>query len=218
MYVRGDTTIMSRPLYATREATTHVTWNRPIAEFDVHRNGYLVMRNGGGGRGRGEGRGANSIDVFLAHLDSATAPRPLLDAAYQEVSPRISPDGRLIAYMSNRTGRFEVFVRPLFGNGPEIPVSADQGSDPVWSSDGREIFYRGSNNMMSAHVTTTPRLAVTRRDTLFRDGYTTQLGDYGIFPDGREFVMLRSEVVQAGRLIAPLIVVTNWHAGRADRR
>ena len=212
-YVSDDTTIVSRPLYATGEATTHVAWNRPIAEFDMHRNGYLLLRTAAGRGGRQGGRGG-AADVYIVPIDSATEPRRLLTADYQEAAPRISPNGRFIAYQTNRTGRFEIYARPFTGDGAEVSVSGDQGTDPVWSPDGREIFYRGADHVMSAHVTATPRLAVTRRDMLFRDTYALQLGDYDIFPDGREFLMLRS-TSQDRRELTPVIVVMNWHAARS---
>ena len=121
------------------------------------------------------------------------APRPFLAEAYTESTPRISPDGRSIAYVTNRTGRFEVYVHPI-SDGPEVQVSVEGGVQPVWGPDGRELFYIERGVFMSARLAGGQRLAVLRRDSLyFRADFLTgrQFGDYDVFPDGREFLMLK---------------------------
>lgn len=126
----------------------------------------------------------------------------------------ISPDGRLLAYLTNRTGRNEVYVRPFPSGGVEVQVSRDGASEPLWAPTGRELFYRGARHLLAAQIVTTPRLAVAHTDTLFLDTYsrTGAASNYSVFPDGKRFVMLRS--ASAARNDRPLIVRLNWNAGR----
>jgi Tol biopolymer transport system component len=79
-------------------------------------------------------------DIWVTPTDAPGAPRPFLNAAYNELTPAISPDGRWIAYVTDRSGRIEVYLRALEGEGAEIPVSVSGGTDPSWSSDGTEPF------------------------------------------------------------------------------
>jgi dipeptidyl aminopeptidase/acylaminoacyl peptidase len=206
---------MSRPLYAAAQPSVLFRLSRAIGDFDPGRaHGYAALRTfvpGGTG------------DVWLVHTDSADKPHAFLNEPYSEHDPRISPDGRLIAYVTNRTGRDEVYVRPIPGGGSEAQVSVNGGTEPAWSPDGRELFYRAPEYMMSATLTDTPSLVVTRRDLLFRDGGTYMRApaatNYDVFPGGQEFVMLRP--TSTGATSSPLIVKMNWHVrpgSRADSR
>jgi hypothetical protein len=91
--------------------------------------------------------------------------------------------------------------------GGRIQVSADGGTEPKWSPDGRELFYRGSTHMIAAAITERHGLAVQRRDTLFADVYvrSTSRPMHDVFPNGREFLMLQEES-RGPRLY----VVVNW--------
>jgi dipeptidyl aminopeptidase/acylaminoacyl peptidase len=83
--------------------------------------------------------GTTGSDVWI--LDTASGRRrPFAAGRSNQGVPRISPDGRRIAYQSDESGQFEVYVRPLEGDG-RVQVSADGGSSPAWSPDGRELFY-----------------------------------------------------------------------------
>lgn len=67
---------------------------------------------------------SGSSDIWLVHRDSLDSPRPFLTEAYTEISPRISPDGRMLAYVTNRTGSNEVYIRPIVGGGGELKPTA----------------------------------------------------------------------------------------------
>ena len=159
-------------------------------------------------------------DVWLVHSDSMDKPRSFLAQPYREVSPRVSPDGRWLAYVSDRTGRNEVYIQPIPRGGDEIPVSLDGGSDPVWARSGKELFYKTTRHLVSATLATGSRLQVVRRDTLFviagrfRNGGTPT---YDVFPGDREFLMLSQGDVGT---VFPLMVMTNWHtrSGSVQRR
>jgi hypothetical protein len=91
----------------------------------------------------------------------------------------------------------EVYVRPLGGAGERVQVSLDGASEPVWSRDGREIFYRrlGANpELVAAAVDTRPGFRVVGRTSLFPDRVyeiATPHANYDVSPDGRSFVMIR---------------------------
>lgn len=114
-----------------------------------------------------------------------------------EMSPRTSPDGRWVAYMSNNTGRFQVYVRS-FPDGEIVQrVSTESGDamHPRWSPDGRELFFRSEGAVFAAAVETgdaSIRIGAPRE--LFHGPYTHHglyLDDYDVLPDGSGFLMLR---------------------------
>jgi serine/threonine-protein kinase len=106
---------------------------------------------------------------------------------------RLSHDGRWLAYISEETGRPEVYVQPFPGPGGRYQVSSGGGIEPIWSPIQSEIFYRGGAWLISATLRTTPELSVVRRDTLFAMNALSgevQPG-YDVFPDGKRFVFPR---------------------------
>ena len=76
-------------------------------------------------------------------------PTAFLTTPFNELEPMFSPDGRWIAYQSNESGRFEVFVRPFPGPGGKWQISADGGVFPAWSRTRHEIVYAGPDNRLT---------------------------------------------------------------------
>jgi len=139
--------------------------------------------------------GPYNRDLWLVSLDSARRLVPLLRTPADEVSPTVSPDGRWLAYASNESGRYEVYVRSFPTMSARIAVSIDGGTVPVWSPRGDELFYRSGPLQMSAALRTGATFDVLRRAVLFSNGdYVsdpTHQG-YDVAPDGRHFLMVRS--------------------------
>jgi len=136
----------------------------------------------------------------LALLDSAgRGPlRAVLASPFQEQYPSLSPDGRWLAFTSDQSGEHQVYVRPLAGDGDQVQVSLTGGIEPLWSPDGRTLYYRGRENgvdeMTAASVRTTPEFAVTARRRLFSMAdyvSTTPHTNFAISPDGRTFALVR---------------------------
>ena len=132
-------------------------------------------------------------DIWIAPLDTPKAARPLVATEAYEDQPRLSRDGKLLAYVSNETGRREVYVRSVFGRASRVQVSAGGGQQPVWSPDERQLYYRGPEHMMRATIARSSELNVTKRDTLFRDVFARHnMTNYDVFPGGKELLMIRT--------------------------
>jgi serine/threonine-protein kinase len=140
-------------------------------------------------------------DVFRATIGSDPPFEPLLDAAAREEHATVSNDGRWLAYVSNETGVYEVYVRSYPNMGPRTIVSVGGGAAPVWSADGTELLYWGRNAVIAASVRVDgDRLAVVERTELFRTGSFRQEVEanrnYDVHPSGQEFVMVGGEVAR----------------------
>lgn len=98
-------------------------------------------------------------DVWV--LDLATRTRqPFVRTLFDESDARFSPDGRWVAYMSNESGRWDVFVRPAAGGGPRVQVSTTGGAWPGWSLDGRTLYFSAAGQTAAAAMTDTATLTV----------------------------------------------------------
>ncbi|HEV8435254.1 MAG TPA: protein kinase, partial [Thermoanaerobaculia bacterium] len=106
-------------------------------------------------------------DIWFKPLAPAGPPRPILQTPFNERAPRISRDGHWMAYMSDESGRDEVYVQSYPRPGAKFQVSIDGGGEPVWSPSGHELFYRHGDAMMSVKVTFTPTFSATTPELLF---------------------------------------------------
>ena len=149
----------------------------------------------------------NGRDIILLPLDGARTAVPLLTTAADELMPRVSSDGKWLAYVSDESGQYEVYVRPLAAAAGRIPVSNGGGIEPLWSPDGKTIYYRNGTKMVAASVATTPSLAVTGRRVLFDAPFDADPfhPNYDVAHDGKGFVMLKSADDDR-----QLVVVQNW--------
>ena len=138
--------------------------------------------------------------------------RPFLQEPYAETSAVFSPDGRWLAYASDESGRFEVYVQPFPGPGSKLQVTTAGGGQPRWRGDGRELFYREPSGRFMA-VPVTVRGASLEAGTpqpLFELRANATPGThYDVTADGQRFVV--SVPVQAEGA-SPLTLVLNWPA------
>jgi serine/threonine-protein kinase len=140
----------------------------------------------------------------------------LLTAPHDEFNAEVSPDGRWLAYQSNESGRDEIYVRPF----PNVSapgrwqVSPDGGTGPVWSRDGRELFYlvQATGQLVSVPVQAMGASFVAGTpQPLFEGSYFRGPGgrSFDVSPDGKRFLMIRPESNKA--LPSPqIVVVLNW--------
>jgi Tol biopolymer transport system component len=164
-----------------------------------------VLRMGDASRGSGE--------VPSGASGQARKAQPFLRTRFDEASLRFSPDGRWLAYISNETGRYEIYVQPYPGpGGGKWQISAEGGTEPVWNPNGRELFYRSGGKMMAVDIATQPSFAVGKTRMLFEGEYVptpATLSNYDVSPDGQRFLMLKpSEQEQTAP--TQINVVLNW--------
>jgi serine/threonine-protein kinase len=160
-------------------------------------------------------RGVERKDLWVQPVDGS-APRAYVATPAWEGAARASPDGRWVAYMSNETGRNEVYVQSFPAPGRKTIVSTRGGVHPVWSHDGREIYYWQAGQLIVARVGAGRRgeaLAVRDRTSLFRAPYFEGVSaNYDVSPDGARFVI----VVQAERTNR-LVVALGALAAKSQR-
>ncbi len=157
-------------------------------------------------------------DVFEVSLEPGTEPVELLATAFREGYFSLSPDERWLAYESDRSGRPEIWVQP-YPAGPPLRVSSAGGEEPVWSRDGKELFFQSGSALMTARVVATePEIRFEPARELFRDKFIPKHlftpRTYDVHPDGR-FLMIQSA---AGPDEHPgFVVVRDWFT-EVDRR
>ena len=136
------------------------------------------------------------VDIMGIRPGIDTTPVPLVATKYLDEAPAISPDGRWMAYASDESGQYEIYV-VSFPNtaAAKWPVSTRGGTEPLWSHSGRELFYRdGARNMVAVAVRTTPTFSLGRATVLFpAGGFGTRRfpAQYAVAPDDRRFLMIR---------------------------
>jgi len=139
--------------------------------------------------------GSDQADVMYRALTGDTTSRPIAATPAAEAQARVSPDGKWVAYVTSASGASEVVVRPFPGPGGQVQVSSGGGAEPVWSRDGRRLFYRDGRHLIAATVTTSPHFAVTGRTELFPDEYVfaqAPHANYDVSLDGTRFLMVKS--------------------------
>jgi Tol biopolymer transport system component len=155
-------------------------------------------------------------NLRVLSLEGERSPKALLVTEFSELNGEVSPDGRWLAYQSNESGQFEIYVRP-FPNVHEgrWPISTGGGTRPLWAPGGRELFYLSpGGRLMVVPVQTASSFAAGSAEILFDEPYFVGgvgiLGrTYDISPDGRRFLMIK-ESEEATSASLSMTVVLNW--------
>jgi serine/threonine-protein kinase len=152
---------------------------------------------------------ATQYDLLVATIGGGE-PRRLVSSAARDIGGRVSPDGRWLAYYSNESGRNEVYLRPF----PKTDdqrwiVSTTGGQSPVWSPDGRELFYMSGSAMLTVPVSSSGAgILVGTPQVLFEGPFdTTQDINVDISPDGAHFAMVEAD---PNANPVRLNVILNW--------
>jgi serine/threonine-protein kinase len=149
-------------------------------------------------------------------IASVTPPDPavriLLDGDFAQLDPQVSPDGRWLAYQSDETGRFEVYVRPY----PDVDagrwlVSTAGGTSPRWAPDGRELLYYDGEALARVTVRTSPTFSPGKPERLLAiKPFGGRLGpDFEVASNGQRFLFLLPGATEPTRS-AGLVLVQNW--------
>jgi serine/threonine-protein kinase len=155
---------------------------------------------------RATGTGA---DLMTLSPDGTVA--PFLVSPASKVAGQYAPDGRTIAYVSDETGRDEVYLRSVARPDLVVAVSTDGGRAPRWSPDGKELFYRRGDSFLAVPVSTAGALSVGDARKLFdlraASGRSTNHAAYDVSPDGRRLLVLR---LDPRAIPTEIHVVLNW--------
>ncbi|MGO9255908.1 MAG: protein kinase domain-containing protein [Bryobacteraceae bacterium] len=176
----------------------------PIAPSSVSSDGKLVL----GYYPLEKGLWAAPLEGFANGGSSKGAgPRSILESEFAKWTPDLSPDGHWVAYSADDTGRQEIYVTAYSDAGPKVTISADGGTLPRWSRNGRELFYRSGNKMMAVEVQTVPTFRAGRPKVLFEAAYR----GYDVSADGHRFLMVKPPAAQQSPPASDqVMIVFNW--------
>ncbi len=148
-------------------------------------------------------------DIWLLPLEGEKTPQALVHTHFDERIAALSPNGRWLAYQSDESGRFEVYVQAFPGLGGKSQISTDGGTGPVWARSGRELFYRNGDQMMAVPITTQSGFSAGEPRLLFEGRFERfeRHPGYDVSPDGQRFLMVRTPPESEPRQIN---VVLNW--------
>ena len=168
--------------------------------------------------------GSISYDIGTLSLEGDATYRPLLKERYIEAEPKISPEGDFLAYTTTRSGQPEIYVCPYpdVESGDRLMASTGGGYSPLWSPDGRQLYYRSGNAVMAVSVITEPDLKLDPPRVLFRGDYFPQsynfmpvvMNSWDIDPNGNRFLMIKpgqtADGESASETPRKINVILNW--------
>ncbi|MCP5115250.1 MAG: hypothetical protein GY953_30835 [bacterium] len=157
---------------------------------------------------------------YLERFEESGAwePHPFLQTSFNELAAKLSPDSRYVAYVSEESGRREVYVRSFAGGDRKFTVSSDGGVQPRWSRNGQKLFYVEGSTLVAVSVSGSPPFALGPATRLFEHSKLRAESvqpNYDLSADG-ERVLLAEPVGEAAE--PSVRVVQNWFAEFRDRR
>ena len=194
--IPADGSGAARPLVRLDRQIQEVTWS-PDGR-------WVLVRTDNATAGAG--------DIIAVRTSGDTTPVPAAASEFTEIAPAVSPNSRWLAYTSNESGVNEIYVRPFPGPGGRWQVSNGGGDQPVWSRDGRELFFLSTEGvLMAAQVRDTPAFSVAEVRRLFDASGFVNGGFhqwYDVMPDSRSFVFFSARSDPGAQPI--LVEVDNW--------
>jgi Tol biopolymer transport system component len=170
-----------------------------------------------------ETNGADIRYIELGTDGDVGEPITFLGSPAGEVFPKFSPDGRFVAYTSNESGRYEIYVRPFPDGTGRWQASVNGGEAPRWRSDGKELYYVEGGKLMAVSATSESTFTLGQPQPLFEASalvasVSITPGGYDVSADGQRFLTV-SPVEGAENETAPptIRVVQNWHEEFRDR-
>jgi len=154
------------------------------------------------------------IDIWRIQIEGDTTPKPILNTIFNETHPSLSYDGHWLAYVSDESGQEEVFVCSFPDLRNKTQISTDGGMEPLWSPDGKELYYRdlSGNKLMAVSIITEPYLDPGKPRLLFQGIFIGSTGPWGrnydITPDGKRFLMIEQGAMKSDA--TQINVIYNW--------
>jgi serine/threonine protein kinase len=182
----GDSDLYEHPI-GNNEEHSLLTGKDRLAALDVSRDGKYLLYE--------DLDPSSAADLWVLPLSGDRKPFPYLKTNYMESSARFSPDGHWVAYVSNESGNYEIYVQSFPRLGQATRISSEGGIDPRWRHDGRELYFVSSDGMlMAADVTTNGNFSAGLPKPLFRFSGNAQATrrSYWPSPDGQRFLVMMS--------------------------
>jgi Tol biopolymer transport system component len=153
------------------------------------------------------------VELWVLPLAGDRKPYPYLQTGFNSAQAQLSADGRWVAYASNESGRYEVYVQSFPTPGAKAQLSVAGGNQPRWARDGKELFYVAADRKLTAVAIRTdtavqPGAATALFETHLLDPFPYGLPQYDVAPDGKRFLLLVAKEAAA----VPMTVVLNWTA------
>jgi serine/threonine-protein kinase len=133
-------------------------------------------------------------DIWYRGMKGDTSRKGIAETPFTEWAARLSPNSKWVAYVSDESGSYQVYVRPFPGTGPRVQISKDGGEDPLWSRDGLRIFYHHNQEFFAANIRPGPVFAIASYDSLFTGDYLFSPGHatYDVTPDGKGLILIKA--------------------------
>ena len=157
---------------------------------------------------------ASSADLFVRALEGDTTQKVVSATNSVEAQARVSPDGKWVAFVTDASGTAQVLVQPFPNGGAQVQVSVTAGTEPIWSRDGKKIFYRDGVKMIAASVAAGTTFSVTARTPLFTDTYAfapSPHANFDVSQDGSQFLMVKNATT------SKIVVVHGWFSEMRTR-
>jgi dipeptidyl aminopeptidase/acylaminoacyl peptidase len=204
----ATTTEPEQLLLSVAEVTHPMDWS-PDGRFVLYRS-------------QPQGSNTSQWNLWAAPVDGSAKPFPVVQTNFDERDGQFSPDGKWIAFESNETGRYEVYIQP-FPSGARIPVSSSGGAQVRWRRDGQELFYIALDGRLMAvpirfaetgqpDIGAAVPLFMTDVGGAIVQGVTRQ--QYAVSADGQRFLM--NTLVEAAHA-APITLILNWNPRPRER-
>jgi serine/threonine-protein kinase len=175
-----------------------------------------------------EGSSQANFDVMILPIESSEAsgwkaakPTVFLSTPFNKANPEFSPDGRWLAYQSNESGKFEVYVRPFPGPGGKWQISTGGGHFPTWSRTRRELFYRADDQriMVAGYASEGASFRAEKPQVWSERQLAFRLlaRNFDLHPDGQRFAVLKApEAAEAKR--DHVVLISNFFDELPRRR
>jgi eukaryotic-like serine/threonine-protein kinase len=142
-------------------------------------------------------------------------PKAFVNSAFSELEPAFSPDGRWLAYQSNESGNYEVYVRPFPGPGGKWQISTSGGNYPKWSRNGKELFYRiVDSKIMALTYSASGDSFHAEKPQLWSPGQFTERGlgspNFDLHPDGKRFAVLKAPGTEQAAAVNKVSFIFNF--------
>jgi len=153
-------------------------------------------------------------DIWTGSLEGGRQPKPFMNSWASESFPGFSPDGRWMAYQSDKSGQMQIYMIRYPDGRDERQISQDGGTEPRWGPAGKELFYRNGNQLIAAEISVNPNPQVGNRKPiltidrdLFLGGGDRHFRSYDVMPDGQTFVFFKWPQLNPA---TQLVVILNW--------